>query len=160
MWLHNNKLIAESKSWVDANNIRHPPNWSAVWSAEYKISVGMVEVTDPERPSEIFYQDISRNEDGSYDSTERNLVELKTQYIASTKNAARQWLSSSDWQVIAQVERNRVIEEAIVTYRAAVLIACETIEGKINACNSLREFKLLFDTPVDGNAPIHDWPNI
>ena len=92
MWLYNGKFITENKSWVDVNSIRHPPNWFTVWSDEYKISVGLVEVADPEIPSGIFY-DFSRNEDGSYTSTERDLNLLKTQYIESTKQTANQLLA-------------------------------------------------------------------
>ena len=158
MWLHDGKLIAENKSWVDTNGIRHPPNWSAVWSDEDKIAAGMEEASDPEKPSGIFY-DFSRNEDGSYTSIERDLNLLKTQYIESTKQTANQLLAISDWQVTAKIERNRSIDESIVTYRAEVLTVCETIEGYINACNNLEEFKLLFDIPVDGVAPMHDWPD-
>jgi hypothetical protein len=159
MWLYNGKFITENKSWVDVNSIRHPPNWFVVWSDEDKISAGMVEVADPEIPSGIFY-DFSRNEDGSYTSTERDLNLLKTQYIESTKQTANQLLALSDWQVIAKIERNRSIDESIVTYRSEVLTVCATIEGYINACDNLEEFKLLFNIPVDGVAPLHDWPEL
>jgi len=158
MWLYDGKLIAENKSWVDVDNIRHPKNWSAVWSDEDKIAAGMEEASDPEKPSGIFY-DFSRNEDGSYTSIERDLNLLKTQYIESTKQTAHQLLAISDWQVIAKAERDRTIDEAVTTYRASVISTCTTIEGQINTCDNLGEFKLLFESPEDGNAPpMHNWP--
>jgi hypothetical protein len=164
MLLYEGKIIAENKSWVNASGVRHPPNWNAVWSDEDKKAMGMTEVADSERPSELFYQDISQNEDGSYNSTERSLSELKTQYIASTKRAARQWLESSDWQVIAETERERPMDEAVMTYRAAVISACTAIEEAITGAADMAAFKALFDEPQDadgnatGNAPMHDWP--
>ena len=157
MWLHDGKLIAENKSWVDTNGIRHPPNWSAVWSDEDKIAAGMEEASDPEKPSGIFY-DFSRNEDGSYTSIERDLNLLKTQYIESTKQTANQLLAISDWQVIAKAERDRTIDAAVATYRAAVISACTTIEAAITGAANMAAFQALFDIPVGGNAPVHDWP--
>jgi hypothetical protein len=160
MWLYNNKFIKENKSWVDANSIRHPNNWATVWSDESKIAAGLVEVADPEEPNGIFY-DFSRNDDGTYTSTARDLNRLKSQYTELTKHTAHQLLAHSDWQIIAEFKRERTIDSDIVTYRAAVLTSCEIIEGRINVCNNLEEFKLLFNIPTDPdeNPPIHDWPN-
>ena len=160
MWLYNNKFIKENKSWVDANSIKHPNNWATVWSDESKIAAGLVEVADPEKPSGVFY-DFSRNDDGTYTSTARDLNRLKSQYTELTKHTAHQLLAHSDWQIIAEFKRERTIDSDIVTYRAAVLTSCEIIEGRINVCNNLEEFKLLFNIPTDPdeNPPIHDWPN-
>ena len=160
MWLYNGKLVEEKTSWVDEHGIRHPPNWNSVWSDADKINAGMKEVADVEKPSETFYKDIIRNEDGTYSSTELGLEELKTQHLVRTKNAARTKRAVSDWQIIAKTERDRKIDEATATYRAAVRSACDSIETKISSCNSLDEFKALFVTPEDGNAPIHDWPKL
>tara|TARA_R100001086_G_scaffold241190_1_gene167938 strand:+ start:708 stop:911 length:204 start_codon:yes stop_codon:yes gene_type:complete len=66
MWLYNGKLVEENTSWVDVNGIRHPPNWNVVWSDNDKINAGMTEVSDVERPSDVFYSGISRNQDGSW----------------------------------------------------------------------------------------------
>jgi len=165
MWLYNNKLVAENQTWVNSDGVRHPPNWSAVWSDEDKKAAGMIEVADPRKPSPTFY-DSSRNEDGSYASTEHDLNLLKTKFINSTKRGANGFLADSDWQVIAKVERSRSMDKSIVTYRAAVLTACETIEAKITGTADMVAFKVLFDEPQDaegnatGNAPIHDWPTL
>ncbi len=139
MWLYNGKLVEENTSWVDKDGIRHPPNWNSVWSDADKINAGMKEVADVEKPSGTFYKDIIRNEDGTYSAT-----------------GAR--LSDSDWQIIAKTERDREIDDATITYREAVLSACNLIETKISSCNSLDEFKALFIIPEEGNAQIHDWP--
>jgi len=160
MWLYNGKLVQEKTSWVDENGVRHPPNWNDVWSNADKINAGMKEVADVEKPSGILYKDIIRNEDGTYSATELGLEELKTQHIISAKSAARAMLAVSDWQIIAKTERDREIDEATTTYREAVLSACDLIETKISSCNSLNEFKALFIIPEDGNAPIHDWPEM
>jgi hypothetical protein len=157
MWLYDGIYIAENSSWV-ADGVRHPANWH-IWSDEDKKTAGLTEVADPEKPSDLFYTNISRNEDGSWAAKERGLEELKTQYLASTKSAARARLVASDWQVIAKTERDREIDEATATYRTAVLSSCSTIEGRIAACNTISDFKALFTKPDEGNEPIHDWPS-
>jgi hypothetical protein len=157
------QIIQAGKSWTDANGITHPSNWQ-IWTAEYKESMGLTEFTPEPQPDDRFYT-WTQNEDLTYNKTEKSLDSLKTIWIAETKNRARALLFESDWQVVAKAERDRDIDEAVATYRAAVISACTTIEGQINACDNLGEFKLLFDTPRDsdgnatGNSPIHDWPS-
>lgn len=158
MWLYDGIYIAENKSWV-ADGIRHPPNW-AIWSDAAKEAAGLTQAADQEKPSDVFYSGISRNEDGSWASTEMDLAGLKTRYVAATKRSAADRLSLTDWQIIAKTERDREIDEQTATYRAAVLSACSTIEGKIGACNTMDDFKALFTKPDGGNAPINDWPEL
>jgi hypothetical protein len=157
MWLYDGIYIAENSSWV-AGVIRHPPNW-AIWADADKEAAGLTQAADPEQPSDVFYSGISRNEDGSWAATERDLAGLKTDYTAATKRTAADKLSLSDWQVIAKTERDREIDEATATYRAAVLSSCSTIEGRIGACNTMDDFKALFVVPDEGNASINDWPS-
>jgi hypothetical protein len=168
------QIIQTGRSWIDANGTTHPSNWE-IWSAEYKASMGLTEFTPDPQPDSRFYT-WSQNEELSYNQTEKSLADttredgttedgLKTVWIKKSKATADILLRITDWQVIAKAERDRTIDEAIATYRAAVLTACEVIEGQINACDNLGEFKLLFDTPTDsdgnatGNSPIHDWPS-
>jgi hypothetical protein len=56
------------------------------------------------------------------------------------------------------------MDEAVMTYRAAVISACTAIEEAITGAADMAAFKALFDEPQDadgnatGNAPMHDWP--
>jgi hypothetical protein len=168
------QIIQEGRSWIDGDGTTHPSNWE-IWTSEYKASMGLTEFTPDPQPDSRFYI-WSQNEDLSYNQTEKSLADtsrddgtiedgLKTVWIKKSKSTANTLLRSTDWQVIAKAERDRTIDEVVVTYRAAVLTACETIEGNINTCNNLEEFKLLFDIPTDsdgnvtGNSPIQDWPS-
>jgi hypothetical protein len=168
------QIIQTGRSWIDANGTTHPSNWE-IWTPEYKASMGITEFIPESQPDSRFYT-WSQNEDLSYNQIEKLLADitredgttedgLKTVWIKKSKDTANILLRITDWQVIAKVERDRTIDEAVATYRAEVLTACETIEGKINACNNLEEFKLLFDIPTDsdgnaiGNSPIDTWPS-
>ena len=150
------QIIQAGKSWTDADGITHPSNWQ-IWTAEYKESMGLTEFTPEPQPDNRFYT-WTQNEDLTYNKTEKSLDSLKTIWIAETKNRARALLFESDWQVVAKAERDRDIDEAVATYRADVISACTTIEGAIIGAADMSAFKVLFDTPVGGNAPIHDWP--
>lgn len=157
------QIIQAGKSWTGADGVTHPSNWQ-IWTAEYKESMGITEFTPEPQPDNRFYT-WTQNEDLTYNKTEKSLDSLKTHWIESSKNQARTLLFESDWQVVAKAERDRMIDSDVATYRTSVLTYCTTIEGQINACDNLGEFKLLFDTPTDsdgnatGNSPIHDWPS-
>ena len=157
------QIIQAGHSWTDADGTTHPSNWQ-IWTPEYKASIGITEFTPEPQPDDRFYS-WSQNEDLTYNKTEKSLDSLKTIWIKASKNRACTLLFESDWQVIAKLERDRIIDSDVATYRTSVLTYCETIEGQINACNNLEEFKLLFDTPTDsdgneiGKPPIHDWPS-
>ena len=167
------QIIQGGRSWSQ-DGVTHPSNWE-IWTSEYKASMGLTEFTPDLQPDSRFYT-WSQNEDLSYNQTEKSLADtsrddgtiedgLKTVWIKKSKSTANTLLRSTDWQVIAKAERDRTIDSDVATYRAAVISACTTIEGQINACDNLGEFKLLFDTPTDsdgnatGNSPIQDWPS-
>ena len=116
------------------------------------------EIVQQAKPDDKFY--ISNpNADGSWTSTEKSLDKLKPQWIALTKEKANSLLASTDWQVIAKVERDREIDSDVATYRAAVISKCASIETAITNAADLDAFKALFEVPDDGNAPVHDWPS-
>ena len=82
-----------------------------------------------------------------------------------TKSTANGLLTASDWYMIRNVDSGKAIPSKITEYRKKVRVSADTIETKINNCETLNAFKLLFDVPVDsdnkptGNAPIADWPD-
>ena len=166
------QVISAGRSWSQ-DGITHPRNWH-IWTAEYKASLGITEIVEEPHPDSRFYK-WSQNEDGSYNQREKSLINttddggrvidgLKTIWIDKTKTTANKLLAPTDWQVIAKAERDRDIDAAVATYRAAVISACTTIEAAITGAADMSAFKVLFDTPVDedgnptGNQPVHDWP--
>jgi len=160
------QIIQTGHSWSQ-DGVTHPSNWE-IWTPEYKSSMGLTEFTPDPQPDSRFYT-WSQNEDLTYNKTEKSLTDtsrddgttkdgLKTVWIKESKATANSLLRLTDWQVIAKAERDRDIDEAVATYRAAVISACTTIEAAITGAADMAAFQALFDAPVDGNAPIHDWP--
>ena len=166
------QIIQPGRSWSQ-DGVTHPSNWE-IWTPEYKSSMGITEFIPDPQPDSRFYT-WSQNEDLSYNQTEKTLADttredgttedgLKTVWIKKSKATADILLRITDWQVVAKVERDREIDEAVATYRAAVISACTTIEAAITGASDMAAFKVLFDAPVDGdgrptgNAPTQDWP--
>lgn len=130
------------------------------------------EIVQQDQPDSKFYYS-TYNVDGSWNFTEKildNVTEtndsgkevttlgLKSQWITKTKNTANDFLSFTDWQVIAKAERDRAIDSDVATYRAAVISKCAAIEAAITNAADFDAFKALFAIPENGNAPIDDWP--
>ena len=163
MWTYNGKIIREGRSWTDNKGVQHPTNWN-IWSEEEKLLHGMIWVEPQEKPDERFYW-FSQNADGTYESTPKNLDDLKTYWIANTKKIQGNILSETDWAYIRKLDKGREVPFNIQTYRNNVRRAAETIETNIRNCLTLDEFKTLFVSSVDedgniiGKEPINNWPD-
>lgn len=64
------------------------------------------------------------------------LEDEKANEIITAKVTAGQLLSSSDWQILASIERSRPVPEEWAQYRAAVIAECERIEEAVSAADS------------------------
>jgi hypothetical protein len=71
MWNYNGKVIREGRAWTDDDGTQHPANWN-IWSADEKISKGLVWVDAQTQPDGRFYW-FSQNADGTYTTTPREL---------------------------------------------------------------------------------------
>ena len=174
-------IVKAGRSWVDDNNIKHPPNWN-IWTDAYKKSKGLTWEDDPvvERFDNRFYvsKDLEKKleDEKAVDSEGKAIIDprtgeqrielgLKSTYIAQTKKTTNELLSKSDWEVTRKAEKGTAIASATSTYRDKVRTACDTIETKIKNCSNLKEFMALFDSPTDskgevnGKPPIYDFPD-
>ena len=179
VWKHNGVNIKEGKSWTDKDGTKHPSNWM-IWSDEDKKGFGLTwEAEDDTSYDERFYwsKDAERkladtnevDKDGKaiVDKDGKQVVTLglKSIWITQTKTTANNLLSKTDWYMIRNVDSGKAIPSKITEYRKKVRVSADTIETKINNCETLNAFKLLFNVPVDsddkptGNAPIYDFPS-
>jgi len=178
MWTYNGRNIKVGRGWTDADGIKHPSSWNN-WDADTKAAKGLVWVDDPAPYDNRFYWDADTpkaindvdavDEDGNpvLDEDGNQVVTrgLKWNAIQTVKAQAAGLLSATDWYVVRKSETDEAIPEDVLTYRAAVRTASNTIEAAISACDTHDAFMALYDTPVDadgnptGNAPIADWPD-
>jgi hypothetical protein len=178
MYKYGETVIRVGRSWTNNDGITHPRNW-ANWSDADKAAAGLVWEADPAPFDSRFYwsadvpkslDDVNEvDEDGNplldEDGVQVVTKGLKTNAIALVKTQAGGLLAPTDWMVIKASEvGDYTVPADVLTYRAAVRTASNTIEAAITACTDLASFMALYDVPVDadgnptGNAPIVDFP--
>ena len=155
-WKLGTNTINPGRSWTDANGNQYPTNWLALTTDAEKKAVGLTWEADPTPYDERFY---------SSASNPKNVVDLKTTWIANTKNMAKSLLLPTDWYVVRKAETDTTVPSNVTTYRTAVRTACANIETSITNAADHTAFVALWNVPVDsngnptGNAPISNWPD-
>ena len=178
MYKYGEVVIRVGRSWTDNDGVKHPSSW-ARWSDDEKAAHGLVWEDDPAPFDSRFYWDadvpkniedvneVDENGDPLLDEDGVQVVTkgLKSNAIALVKTQAGGLLAPTDWMVIKASEvADYSVPADVLTYRAAVRTASNTIEAAITACTDLASFMALYDVPVDadgnptGNAPINDFP--
>jgi hypothetical protein len=178
MWKYGETVIRVGRSWTNNDGITHPRNW-ANWSDADKAAAGLVWEDDPATFDSRFYwsadvpkalDDVNEvDEDGNplldEDGVQVVTKGLKSNAIALVKTQAGGLLAPTDWMVIKATEvADYTVPADVLTYRAAVRTASNTIEAAITAAADHAAFMALYDVPVDadgnptGNAPINDFP--
>jgi hypothetical protein len=178
MWKYGETVIRVGRSWTDNDGVKHPSSW-ARWSDDEKVAHGLVWEDDPAPFDSRFYWDantpkniddvneVDENGDPLLDEDGVQVITkgLKSNAIATVKTQAGGLLAPTDWMVIKAAEvADYSVPADVLTYRAAVRTASNTIEAAITAAADHAAFMALYDVPVDadgnptGNAPINDFP--
>ena len=179
MWKYGETVIRMGRSWTDSSGVKHPTQWATAWSSDEKAAHGLVWEDDPAPFDNRFYwsadvpkslddvNEVDENGDPVLDEDGNQVVTLglNSNAKALVKTQAGGLLAPTDWMVIKASEvADYTVPADILTYRAAVRTASNTIEAAIDAVTDLDGFKALYDAPVDadgnptGNAPINDFP--
>lgn len=101
------------------NNISFPANWLRVSTPTDKEAQGISWVA-PEEPPVV----------------RAPLDREKANGIARAKDTAGKMLAGSDWQIVASVERQRVVPTEWAEYRAAVIAEADRLEGQYSTAES------------------------
>ena len=186
-WKHGSQILKPGIAWTDSEGRKHGGMWHRNDNA-YKTRYNIVWQDPPavqEPVDDRFYwgrtidgtlipkslTDVNKVDDDNnpiLDEDGNQMVQLglKSKYKAHTKERAGSLLAPTDWHVIKASEvSSYTVPSKIITYRAAVRTASNTIETSIDNAANLNAFMALFDVPVDsngnptGNAPINDWPD-
>ena len=179
MWKYGETVIRVGRAWTNNDGVTHPRNWGN-WSEADKTAAGLVWEDDPATFDSRFYWDADTakslddvnevDEDGNaiLDEDGNQVVTkgLKSNAKALVKTQAGGLLAPTDWMVIKASEVSSYsVPSDILTYRADVRTASNTIEAAIDAAADLDAFMALYDVPVDddgvptGKAPIVDFPD-
>ena len=122
------RTLALDVPW-EHNDIQYPANWLRLSSDQDRAELGIVWENPPAAWNQKFYW--------GYD-TDGNLIpktytDLKTLWIANTKDTANKLLQSSDWRVIKAKERGSTMNADWKTWRQTIRTECGTMVTAIEA---------------------------
>lgn len=132
MWTHtqSNRVLPLDKSF-SLNNVSYPANWLRVSGPEDKAAIGLEWIV-PEPPPVV----------------RAPLDREKSDGIARAKDTAGKMLAGSDWQIVASVERQRVVPTEWAEYRAAVIAEADRLETQFGTAESYEAI----------DAIVQNWP--
>ena len=113
------------------------------------ISLGFTQVVVEKRPDSKYYIITGPDNDGKYNKTPRNLVELKEGFVKEQDSVAWSTLTPTDWYIARKSEIGADVPPIILEYRAAVRTACGLRNAQINACATLDQLETLMKAPAE-----------
>lgn len=117
----------------------YPSNWTDLATQGEKDALGLTVIQEYPRPNDTFYW-VTQNDDGTYNSTPKDLDGLKKHWTEYVQMIAHNTLVQTDWMVIRKAERDVAIPEATTTYRAAVLAECSRLVAAIAEASNVVAF--------------------
>jgi len=108
-------------------------------------ALGVIEVADPEQYDQRFYWGVDNPKD---------LDQLKTQWIAQTKQNANAALAQTDWMVIRKAERGVDVPADTAAARAAIIQEANDKEAAITDAATVEELiAAVFPPPPPAPEP-------
>ena len=132
MWTHtqSNRVLPLDKAF-SLNDVSYPANWLRVSGPEDKAAIGLEWIV-PEPPPVV----------------RAPLDREKSDGIVRAKDTANKMLAGSDWQIVASVERQRVVPTEWAEYRAAVIAEADRLESQYSTAESYEAI----------DAIVQNWP--
>jgi len=182
------QTIRPGKSWRDENRTQQPGNWQ-IWKADYKASMGIVEIV-PETPPDSRFYTWSQNRDGTINKTAKSLDDVSTvdkdgnpvldkngkQHVTQgVKSSLKESVNSqqgslliqTDWMYIRKVDKAVEIPAHIQIYRDAIRVQGDAMKAAIDGATTTEEMVSLFvkyTTNEDGSQTksgiLYDWPEL
>ena len=144
---------------LTVNGVQHPANIFRVWSEEELEAIGIysLEIVTPDSRyydtgAENFEKKSRRNPDGTfaggadyyeltYDTTEKNVDDLKSGLISKIKANVGVLVAPSDWMVIRATDGGTAMPNDWTTYRSEVRAHGNSLENGVEAFASLQAVK-------------------
>ena len=137
MFLLEGKPLAPNRPFVTSDGTQYPANWLRLASLAEKQAIGITEAPDPRPYDQRFYWGYS--DDGSL--IEKDLTQLKTQWVSTIKQTANSMLSQSDWMVIREADSSsgKILSDEIKNERSLIREKSNQKEAKINSFQTVGE---------------------
>tara|TARA_B100000029_G_scaffold75947_1_gene67701 strand:+ start:326 stop:955 length:630 start_codon:yes stop_codon:yes gene_type:complete len=159
MWYSETLGIIKTPRAITVDGVQHPSNIFRAWSAEELEAIGIysLEIVVPDSRyydtgAENFEKKSRRNPDGTfaggadyyeltYDTTEKNVDNLKSDLISKIKANTGVLISPSDWMVIRATDGGTAMPADWTTYRSEVRAHGNSLENGVEAFASLQAIK-------------------
>ena len=102
------------------NNVQYPANWLRLSSAQDRATLGIIW----EDASPTYNQKWYWGKDSDDNLIPKTYTDLKTLWIAKTKETANKLLQPSDWRVIKAKERGTTMNATWKTWRQTIRTEC------------------------------------
>ena len=143
MWYSEKFGTIKTPRALTVDGVQHPANIFRAWSKAELLGIGIAPAR-VEVPDSRYYNTGAESytfTDGewviSYETTEKNVDDLKADLIAKIKAHVGALLAPSDWMVIRQADGGKAIPEAWATYRSEVRTHGNSLESGVEAFASL-----------------------
>ena len=147
MWYSETFGTIKTPRALTVDGVQHPANIFSAWSKAELLGIGIAPAR-VEAPDSRYYDTGAESytfTDGewviSYETTEKNVDDLKADLIAKIKANVGALLSSSDWMIIRQADGGKAIPEAWATYRSEVRTHGNSLEDGVEAFASVQAIK-------------------
>ena len=152
--LPDGRRIAPGNTFEYDGNL-YPANFIQLSTPAEKAAIGLVEIIEQPRPDERFYW-VNQSEDGAWETTPKDLAQLKATQIAQIKQTAGSMLAGTDYKVIREAEGGATMSTEIKAFRAAVRTYSNKIEAEVLALKTVAALEnwaaLPFEWPVAPNG--------
>ncbi len=113
------RRLALDVAW-EHNDVQYPANWLRLSTAQDRAELGILW----EDASPTYNQKWYWGKDSDGNLIPKTYTDLKTLWIANTKEAANKLLQPSDWRVIKAKERGTTMNAAWKTWRQTIRTEC------------------------------------
>ena len=122
------RTLALDVPW-EHNDIQYPANWLRLSTSQDRAELGIVWEAESSSWNQKWYW--GYDADGNL--IPKTYTDLKTQWIATTKDTANKLLQPSDWMVVRAAEGGTAVPSAWTTWRATIRTECGTMVTAIEA---------------------------
>lgn len=152
-----NQYIQENTNF-EVQRTQYSASWLNNATPEQKAALGLVEVTDANRPEDDRFYWVTSALNGAvrtYTNTPKDLDALKKTWAASARQTAYSLLAPSDWMVTREIENQTAVPDAWKTYRAAVRTTCAAAITSINSAADIPALQAAIQIvwPTDPDHP-------
>ena len=159
------QIIWPGKSWRDENRTLQPGNWQ-IWNADYKASMGIVEII-PETPPDSRLYKWSQNRDGTINKTAKDLDEVRNSLKISVNSQQGSLLTNTDWMYIRKVDKAVEVPTLIQSWRDSIRVQGDAMKAAIDGAMTIEEMAALFvkyikneDGSVTKSGILYEWPEV